>query len=97
MALAYKLPSYIDDQHLGSESAASLMMAIIGFMGIPCGLIFNWLYQRIKQWIWPLCLLFNVVFYMISNAHVFDMLLVGCIILGTGFRLYFVTICDVID
>jgi hypothetical protein len=25
------------------------------------------------------------------------MLLVGCIILGTGFRLYFVTICDVID
>lgn len=32
MALAYKLPSYIDDQHLGSESTASLMMAIIGFM-----------------------------------------------------------------
>lgn len=51
MALAYKLPSFIVDFHLGSESTSSLMMALIGFMGIPCGLIFNWLYQRIRQWI----------------------------------------------
>lgn len=51
MALAYKLPSFIVDFHLGSESTSSLMMALIGFMGIPRGLIFNWLYQRIRQWI----------------------------------------------
>lgn len=86
MALAYKLPSFIVDFHLGSESTSSLMMALIGFMGIPCGLIFNWLYQRIRQWIWPLCLFLNAAgFYMVSNAHVFSALIIGCIVLGIGF------------
>ncbi|AVW87475.1 hypothetical protein [Lactobacillus acidophilus] len=62
------------------------MMALIGFMGIPCGLIFNWLYQRIRQWIWPLCLFLNAAgFYMVSNAHVFSALIIGCIVSGIGF------------
>lgn len=44
MALAYKLPSFIVGFHLGNESMASLMLAVIAITGIPCGIAFWVLY-----------------------------------------------------
>lgn len=49
MALAYKLPSFIVDFHLGNESMASLMLAVIAITGIPCGIAFNWLYTKLNK------------------------------------------------
>lgn len=88
MALAYKLPSFIVDFHLGNESMASLMLAVIAITGIPCGIAFNWLYTKLHQWIWVLCMILNALgFYLISSARNTYLLVVGCIVLGAGFGL----------
>ena len=88
MALAYKLPAFIIKFHLGNESTASFMLAVIAIMGIPCGMSFNWLYNRLNKWIWPICLLLNATgFFLISISRDFGILVVGCVILGLGFGL----------
>jgi len=70
MALAYKLPSFIVDFHLGNESMASLMLAVIAITGIPCGIAFNWLYTKLNKWVWVLCMILNALgFYLISSAR----------------------------
>lgn len=86
MALAYKLPSLIVDFNLGSESTASLMMAIIAITGIPCGMLFNYLYTKLGNWIWIICLIFNASgFYLISISRTMLLLIIGSLILGAGF------------
>ncbi len=86
MALAYKLPSFIVDFHLGNESMASLMLAVIAITGIPCGIAFNWLYTKLNKWVWVLCMILNALgFYLTSSARNTYVLVAGCIVLGAGF------------
>lgn len=86
MALAYKLPNFIIKFHLGNESTASFMMALIATMGIPCGMSFNWLYSKLKKWIWIICLFLNALgFYLVSISRNFCIFLFGSIVLGLGF------------
>ena len=88
MALAYKLPTLIVDAGLGSESTASLLLALLAAIGIPISAAFDWLEQRLHQFVFPLCLAFNAGgFFLISTAHHFWILVTGCIILGSGFGL----------
>ena len=88
MALAYKLPTLIVDAGLGSESTASLLLALLAAIGIPISAAFDWLEQRLHQFVFPLCLAFNAGgFFLISTAHHFWILVIGCIILGSGFGL----------
>lgn len=86
MALAYKLPRFIVGFYLGTESMASVMLAVIAITGIPCGIAFNWFYIKLHQWVWVLCMVLNALgFYLISSARNTFVLVVGCIVLGAGF------------
>ena len=86
MALAYKLPRFIVGFYLGTESMASVMLAVIAITGIPCGIAFNLFYIKLHQWVWVLCMVLNALgFYLISSARNTFVLVVGCIVLGAGF------------
>lgn len=88
MALAYKLPTLIVDAGLGNESTASLLLALLAAIGIPISAAFDWLEQRLHKFVFPLCLAFNAGgFFLVSTAHHFWILVIGCIILGSGFGL----------
>lgn len=88
MAMAYKLPTLIVDSKLGTESTASLMLALIAGIGIPFSATFNWFERVFHQFVFPLCLSFNAIgFFFLSHSHHFITLLLSCIVLGSGFGL----------
>ncbi len=88
MTQTFKLPQLAWTQHLASVQQVALISGLVGLMGWPVGLIYGKLKQKLQALLLPISLLLQVGGLLImAYAPQIVVLVIGAIILGTGFGL----------
>lgn len=88
MTQTLKLPQLAWTQHLASVQQVALISGLVGLMGWPMGLIYGKLKQKLQALLLPISLLLQVSGLLVmAYAPQIVVLVIGAIILGTGFGL----------